>query len=189
MTFGHYIAILALAKRKQGPLYPLCCEPLMIKFKLNGAEVALEIPGDVPLLWALREECGAKSVKFGCGQALCGACTVHVDGKSARACVWPVADVEGKEVTTLEGINPADAPAETLHIIQQAWLELNVPQCGYCQTGQIMSALAMLKHKPDPTDEDIDAVMSANLCRCGTYPRIRQAIKRAAALMAQAQTP
>lgn len=155
----------------------------MISFTLNGERVEVDAPGDVPLLWILREECGKSSVKFGCGKALCGACTIHVDGQAVRSCVWPLKDVEGKSVTTLEGISP---DPNKLHPVQQAWIEHNVPQCGYCQIGQMMSALAMLRLKPDPSDEDIDAVMSANLCRCGTYPRIRAAIHRAAELMRDA---
>ena len=124
----------------------------------------------------MREELGLLRTKFKCGKAQCGACTVHVDGKARRSCVFAVGDAQGREVTTIEGIS-----AEGLHVVQQAWLEENVLQCGYCQVGQIMSAVVLLSRKPDPTDADIDAVMSANLCRCGTYPRIRRAIVRAAA--------
>ena len=159
----------------------------MISFVLNGEPVSVDAPPDVPLLWILREECGAKSVKFGCGVALCGACTVHVDGQAVRACSWPLKDVQDKTVTTVEGLRGPDGG---LHPVQQAWIKHNVPQCGYCQLGQIMSAVALLEAKPSPTDEDIDAVMSANLCRCGTYMRIRAAIHEAArAAKAPSQEP
>jgi aerobic-type carbon monoxide dehydrogenase small subunit (CoxS/CutS family) len=128
----------------------------------------------------LREEVGLPGTKFGCGRALCGACTVHLDGAARRSCVTAAGDCAGHDVTTIEGLAAADG---TLHPVQQAWIDERVPQCGYCQTGQIMSAAALIAAKPDPTDADIDAVMSANLCRCGTYPRIRLAIKRAAEAM------
>jgi aerobic-type carbon monoxide dehydrogenase small subunit (CoxS/CutS family) len=150
----------------------------MMKFRVNGKEIEVDVPDDVPLLWVLREELGLTGTKFGCGKAQCGACTVHVDGKARRSCVFAVADASGREVTTIEGIS-----ADGLHAVQKAWLEMNVPQCGYCQTGQIMSAAALLAKKPNPTDEEVDAVLSANLCRCGTYPRIREAVKRAAQLL------
>ena len=148
-----------------------------MKIVVNGEPREVDVPEDVPLLWVLREELGLSGTKFGCGKALCGSCTVHVGGEPRRACVLPVGDVDG-EVTTIEGL--AD---EGRHPLQEAWVEGNVPQCGYCQSGQIMQAAALLENKPDPTDEDIDAVMSGNICRCGTYPRIREAIKRAAAAM------
>jgi isoquinoline 1-oxidoreductase subunit alpha len=147
-----------------------------VKLRVNGREAEVPVPADTPLLWVLREELGLTGVKFGCGAALCGACTVHVDGEARRSCVVAVGDVAGKEVTTIEGLGDGDR----LHRLQEAWLEENVPQCGYCQTGQIMSAAALLARRAQPTDAEIDAVMSANLCRCGTYPRIRRAIKRAA---------
>ena len=150
----------------------------MTKLKVNGQPQEVDVPGDTPLLWVLREELGLTGTKFGCGRALCGACTVHVNGKARRSCVTPVSVVEGKEVTTIEGL----ARGGQLHPVQQAWLEENVPQCGYYQSGQIMAAVALLKARPEVTDDDIDAVMSANLCRCGTYPRIRRAIKRAVQL-------
>ena len=156
-----------------------------MKFEVNGKQVEVDVPGDVPLLWVLREELGLTGTKYGCGKALCGACTVHVDGRARRSCVMAVADVEGAAVTTIEGI----ATNGALHAAQQAWVELNVVQCGYCQSGQIMSAVAMLAAVQDPTDEDIDAVMSANLCRCGTYNRIRQGIVRAAAALRDAEAP
>jgi len=152
-----------------------------MKIKVNGEIKEVDVPEDVPLLWVLREELGLTGTKFGCGKALCGACTVHLDGKPARSCTTPVGDVADKHVATIDALGSE----QSLHPIQQAWIELNVPQCGYCQSGQIMSAVALLSKKPNPTDADIDAVMSANLCRCGTYPRIRQAIKRAAELTRQ----
>lgn len=150
-----------------------------MKLRVNGQPATLDIPDDVPLLWAIREELGLTGTKFGCGAAQCGACTVLVDGQARRSCVTAVGDVADHEVTTVEGL----AGAGTLHAVQQAWLDENVPQCGYCQVGQIMAAVALLAARPDPTDDDIDAVMTANLCRCGTYPRIRRAIARAAAAL------
>jgi isoquinoline 1-oxidoreductase alpha subunit len=147
------------------------------KLEVNGEAVAIDVPGDTPLLWILREELGLTGTKLGCGKALCGACTVHVDGKARRSCVTPLSAVKGHRVTTIEGL----APGEALHPLQQAWIEENVPQCGYCQSGQIMTAASLLRARGSRvTDEDIDAAMSGNLCRCGTYPRIRRAIKRAA---------
>ncbi len=150
-----------------------------MKLRVNGQPATLDIPDDVPLLWAIREELGLTGTKFGCGAAQCGACTVLVDGQARRSCVTAVGDVADHEVTTVEGL----AGAGTLHAVQQAWLDENVPQCGYCQVGQIMAAVALLAARPAPTDDDIDAVMTANLCRCGTYPRIRRAIARAAAAL------
>jgi isoquinoline 1-oxidoreductase alpha subunit len=146
-----------------------------MKISVNGKSVEVDVPADTPLLWILREELGLVGTKYGCGQALCGACTVHVDGVPKRSCVTALSDVQG-EVTTIEGL----AQGDQLHPVQQAWIEENVPQCGYCQSGQIMTAVALLRARPQPTDDDIDAAMSGNLCRCGTYPRIRKAIKRAA---------
>ncbi|MBK9963292.1 MAG: (2Fe-2S)-binding protein [Saprospiraceae bacterium] len=151
----------------------------MMKLRVNGQPATLDIPDDVPLLWAIREELGLTGTKFGCGAAQCGACTVLVDGQARRSCVTAVGDVADREVTTVEGL----AAAGALHAVQQAWLDENVPQCGYCQVGQIMAAVALLAARPAPTDDDIDAVMTANLCRCGTYPRIRRAIARAAAAL------
>lgn len=148
-----------------------------MKVFINGAPVVIAAPASTPLLWVLREEAGLTGTKFGCGRALCGSCTVHVDGEARRSCVTALGDVADKQVTTIEGLA---APDGSLHAVQQAWIEENVPQCGYCQSGQIMSAVALLAKRPDPTDAEIDAVMSANLCRCGTYPRIRAAIRRAA---------
>ncbi len=142
---------------------------------INGNTTNLDVPDDMPLLWVLRDVAGLTGTKFGCGQALCGACTVHVDGSAVRACQTPLSAVEGAKVTTIEGLSP-----DGEHPVQAAWRELNVSQCGYCQTGQIMQAAAFLKDTPNPTDEDIDSAMTGNLCRCGTYPRIRAAIKQAA---------
>ncbi len=143
--------------------------------KINGREATVDVPDDVPLLWVIREELELCGTKFGCGMALCGACTVHLDGQPVRSCVTPVGMAAGKEITTIEGLS-----VDGSHPLQQAWLKENVPQCGYCQSGQIMQAAALLKDKPRPTDEDITAAMSGNICRCGTYGRIRAAIKRAA---------
>lgn len=147
-----------------------------MKLNVNGEVHEVEVPDDVPLLWVLREELGLTGTKFGCGKALCGACTVHVDGEARRSCVTPLADVKDKQVRTIEGLAEGDA----LHPVQQAWEAENVPQCGFCQSGQLMAAAALLRKVPRPSDAQIDAVMSANLCRCGIYPRIRRAIKRAA---------
>ncbi|HEY0195628.1 MAG TPA: (2Fe-2S)-binding protein, partial [Kofleriaceae bacterium] len=138
------------------------------------------VPPETPLLWALREEVGLTGTKFGCGMALCGACTVHVDGHPKRSCVTACGDVGDLPITTIEGL----ASDAALHPVQQAWIEENVPQCGYCQAGQIMTTVALLRARPAPSDADIDAALSANLCRCGTYPRIRRAVHRAAALLA-----
>ena len=147
----------------------------MINFTLNGAPVAIEGEEDMPLLWYIREQAGLTGTKFGCGVAMCGACTVHVDGVATRSCVTPVAAVEGASVKTIEGL---ESPAEKA--IQDAWRELDVVQCGYCQSGQIMSASALLNENSTPSDEDIDAAMDGNLCRCATYKRIRAAIHDAA---------
>ena len=148
----------------------------MIQFKLNGKPIAVDVAPDTPLLWVLRDTLGLTGTKFGCGKALCGACTVHLAGSATRSCVIPVAAVEGQEISTIEGLG-SDGH---LTPVQQAWLELQVVQCGYCQSGQIMAATALLASNPSPTDRDIDSAMSGNLCRCGTYPRIRAAIHRAA---------
>jgi len=144
-----------------------------MKVNINGKSLDVAVPPETPLLWVIREEAGLTGTKFGCGKALCGACTVHIDGKPDRSCVTPVGDVADKPITTIEGLGGN-------HAVQQAWIEENVPQCGYCQSGQIMAAVALLKAIPNPTDDDIDAALSANLCRCGTYPRIRKAVRRAA---------
>jgi isoquinoline 1-oxidoreductase subunit alpha len=150
-----------------------------IKFKVNGQAAEVEVPDDVPLLWVLREELGLLGTKFGCGKALCGACTVHVDGAPKRSCVTAAGSVAGHEVLTIEGL----ASGETLHAVQRAWMEGNVPQCGYCQSGQIMQTAALLAANPSPSDDEIDAALAANVCRCGAYPRIRRAVHRAAELM------
>ncbi len=149
----------------------------MITFSLNGKTVRLDMEPDTPVLWAIRDEIGLTGTKFGCGIGQCGACTVQLDGTPVRSCQLPVTALEGRSVTTVEGLSP-DGP----HPLQRAWVELSVPQCGYCQSGQLMSAAALLAKKPDPTDDDIDAAMSGNICRCGTYNRIRAAIHRAAEL-------
>lgn len=146
-----------------------------MKLNINGSNVEVGDDPQMPLLWALRDIAGLKGTKFGCGIAACGACTVHIDGEPVRSCQELIGDITG-EVTTIEAIGQAD----DLHVIQQAWLAQQVPQCGYCQSGQIMSAVALLRDNPDPSDDDIDEAMSGNLCRCGTYPKIRAAIKQAA---------
>jgi len=148
-----------------------------MKLKVNGADHDVEAAPDMPLLWVLRDLMGLTGTKFGCGIAQCGACTVHIDGAPLRACVTPVSAVAGKNITTIEGLS-----ADGSHPVQQAWAELDVVQCGYCQSGQIMSAVALLAKVPTPTDTDIDQAMSGNICRCGTYPRIRAAVHRAATL-------
>ncbi len=152
----------------------------MIKLTLNGKPHELAVEDDMPLLWALREAAGLTGTKFGCGKGLCGACTVHVDGMALRSCSVPSSYAAGKSVTTIEGL----ANGGQLHIVQQAWIDENVPQCGYCQPGQIMAAVDFLKRNPNPSDEDIRTGIT-NLCRCGTYLRIRKAILRAAARMAE----
>ena len=150
----------------------------MTTFQLNGRAVSPASAGDTPLLWVIRDEIGLKGAKFGCGIGQCGACTVHVNGKATRSCVTPLSAVAGASVTTIEGLDPNGA-----HPLQTAWIEAQVPQCGYCQSGQIMSAAALLKTHPHPTDADIDAGMNGNLCRCMAYVRIRKAIKLAASRM------
>ena len=146
-----------------------------MKLTVNGTEHEVDVEPEMPLLWVLRDELGITGPKYGCGIAQCGACTVHVDGEAVRSCQLEVGDLEGK-VTTIEGLGTPDA----LHAVQEAWIEHQVAQCGYCQSGQIMEAASFLSTTPEPTDEDIDDAMSANLCRCGTYPRIRAAVKTAA---------
>lgn len=150
----------------------------MITLNINNTPYQVDASADMPLLWAIRDKVGLTGTKFGCGMAQCGACTVHVDGKPVRSCSFPVAAAVGKKITTIEGMKDKITEA-----IQNAWVELQVPQCGYCQSGQIMSATALLKAKPNPTDADIDAAMQGNLCRCGTYQRIRSAIHRAAEMI------
>ena len=148
-----------------------------MKLNVNGSEREVDAPADMPLLWVLRDLMGLTGTKFGCGIAQCGACTVHIDGAPLRACVTPVSAVAGKKITTIEGLS-----TDGQHPVQQAWAELDVVQCGYCQSGQIMSAVALLAVIPKPTDTDIDQALSGNICRCGTYPRIRAAVHRAAEL-------
>ncbi len=148
----------------------------MIKLTINGKQHDVDVPGDTPLLWVLRDELGLTGTKFGCGMALCGACTVHIDGLPGRACVTPISTLAGKKVVTIEAIGTDKVGGA----VQAAWIELGVPQCGYCQAGQIMSATALLKRNPTPTDADIDDAMTGNICRCGTYGRIRAAVKHAA---------
>jgi isoquinoline 1-oxidoreductase subunit alpha len=147
----------------------------MISLNVNGAEQSFDGDSSMPLLWYLRDVVGLTGTKFGCGMALCGACTVHIDGKAVRSCVTPMSAVAAKKVTTIEGLSP-----DGNHVVQRAWRSLQVPQCGYCQSGQIMQAASLLRDIPKPTDADIDSAMSGNICRCGTYPRIRAAIKAAA---------
>ena len=142
---------------------------------INGQEQEVDVPDDMPLLWVLRDVVGLTGTKFGCGVALCGACTVHLDGRPIRSCIMPVSNVVGKKIATIEAIGETESGAK----IQRAWLNIEVVQCGYCQSGQIMSAAALLESNPNPTDAEIDAAMSGNICRCGTYPRIRAAIKQA----------
>lgn len=151
----------------------------MLTLSINGKPRKIDSPADTPLLWVLRDQLGLTGAKYSCGMAVCGACTVHVDGVATRSCVTPISAVVGKKIVTIEAI----AQDETGHKIQQAWLDLQVPQCGYCQAGQIMSATALLKQQPKPSDAEIDKAMSGNLCRCGTYTRIRAAIKQAAGLV------
>jgi len=150
-----------------------------IQFTLNGKPQAVNVNPEMPLLWVLRDELAMTGTKFGCGMALCGACTVHIDGEPTRSCITPISMVAGKRVTTIEGLSPDHS-----HPVQRAWTEFDVPQCGYCQSGQIMSAAALLAKTPKPTDAQIDDAMSGNICRCGTYQRIRAAIHRAAELHA-----
>jgi aerobic-type carbon monoxide dehydrogenase small subunit (CoxS/CutS family) len=147
----------------------------VISFELNGGQVEVEVAGDTPLLWVLRDTLQLTGTKFGCGVAQCGACTVHVDGEAVRSCRLPLSAVAGRKVTTIEGLSP-----DRSHRLQRAFIAEQAPQCGYCQPGQIMSAAALLARVPDPSDQDIDGALAGNLCRCGTYARIRRAIKRAA---------
>ncbi|UWU85106.1 (2Fe-2S)-binding protein [Bradyrhizobium yuanmingense] len=147
----------------------------MIRFTLNGRETTVDLDEATPVLWVLRDTLGLTGTKFGCGVAQCGACMIHLDGKPTHACVLPLSEVAGRRVVTIEGLSQSG-----LHPVQQAWADVDVPQCGYCQSGQIMSAAALIAASPKPTDAEIDAAMSGNICRCGTYPRIREAIHRAA---------
>jgi isoquinoline 1-oxidoreductase alpha subunit len=152
-----------------------------MRLDVNGTMREVDVPGDTPLLWVLRDALGYTGVKYGCGMALCGACTVHVDGRPVRSCALPVSAVGGRKVTTIEGLS-----ADGSHPVQQAWAELDVVQCGYCQSGQIMAAAALLAQNPSPSDADIDAALSGNLCRCGTYQRIREAVHDAASRVKRA---
>jgi isoquinoline 1-oxidoreductase alpha subunit len=155
----------------------------MARFILNGKSTLVDVDPGTPLLWVLREQVGLTGTKYGCGVAQCGACTVHIDGAATRSCVLPVSAVEGKKVTTIEGLASSDKGGGTLNKVQRAWLEHDVPQCGYCQSGMIMAAAALLKDKPKPTDADIDAAMT-NICRCGTFQQVREAIHAAAKMKA-----
>ena len=148
----------------------------MAVLKINGTPKTVDVDPATPLLWVLRDEIKLKGTKYGCGAGLCGACTVHIDGTAIRSCMIPIGSIEGAEITTIEGL----AEAGQLHPVQQAWIEEDVPQCGYCQAGQIMQAVSLLRDSPKPTEEEIDASMSGNICRCGTYARIKRAIRRAA---------
>jgi isoquinoline 1-oxidoreductase alpha subunit len=149
---------------------------MAVTFTVNGKSTTVDVPGDMPLLWVVRDVLNMKGTKFGCGAGLCGACTVHLEGRAVRSCQTPVSTVAGKQVTTIEGLS-----ADGTHPLQVAWQEIDVPQCGYCQAGQIMSAAALLARTPKPTDAEIDTAMNGNLCRCATYLRIREAIHKAAA--------
>lgn len=153
----------------------------MTTLKINGESREFDVDPDTPLLWVIREQAGLTGTKFGCGIAQCGACTVHLNGNPVRSCVTPLKAVAGQEITTIEGIS---SKSGELHPVQLAWIDEQVPQCGYCQSGQIMSAIALLNSNPAPSDADIDTAMSGNICRCGTYPRIRKGIKTAAASIA-----
>jgi len=148
---------------------------MSITFEINGAQATVDVPAETPLLWVIRDVVGLKGTKFGCGIGMCGACTVHLEGRAMRSCVTPVGAIAGARITTIEGLDP-----DGRHPLQKAWIEAQAPQCGYCQSGQIMQAASLLKDYPDPSDRDIDAVMGGNLCRCMTYRRIRAAIKLAA---------
>ena len=149
----------------------------MVQLTINQKKHKIDVPPEMPILWAIRDFVGLTGTKLGCGMALCGACTIHLDGEAVRACITPVSMAIDKNITTIEGLS-----TDNSHPLQQAWLEVDAPQCGYCQSGQIMSAAALLKKKPNPTDQDIDDAMSGNICRCGTYPRIKKAIHIAAHL-------
>ena len=151
----------------------------MISLSINGQSHTADVDDSTPLLWVLRDTLDMTGTKFGCGMALCGACTVHINGEASRSCITPISSVAGKKVTTIEGLS-----TDASHPVQRAWIEEDVPQCGYCQSGQIMSAVALLSKTPKPTDAQIDDAMSGNICRCGTYQRIRKAIHRAASLQA-----
>src|SRR5438128_11649430 len=156
-----------------------CQEVILIALSVNAKRVMVDVDPSTPLLWVLRDNLGLTGTKYGCGMAQCGACTVHIDGQAVRSCVAPVTRAAGKEITTIEGLSP-----DLSHPLQRAWLEIDVPQCGYCQSGQIMRAAVLLKEIPNPTDEDIDQALTGNTCLCGTYPRIRRAVQRRAEVVA-----
>jgi len=155
----------------------------LITLTVNGKRAQVDVDPATPLLWVLRETLQLTGTKYGCGMALCGACTVHLDGEAVRSCVTPVSRAVGRKITTIEGLSP-----DLSHPLQRAWIEVDVPQCGYCQSGQIMAAAVLLRENPNPTDEDINVGMAGNICRCGTYPRIRRAIHRAATLAAEGKS-
>lgn len=156
---------------------------MSIRFRVNGVEQSLDVDPEMPILWVLRDVLGLTGTKYGCGQALCGACTVHLNGQVIRSCVTPIRRAEGLELTTIEGLSPNGD-----HPLQVAWIDLRVPQCGYCQAGQIMTAAALLRAKPRPSDEEIEQSMAGNLCRCGTYSRIRAAIRKAAGMQQEEES-
>tara|TARA_R110002049_G_scaffold138613_3_gene298743 strand:- start:2472 stop:2975 length:504 start_codon:yes stop_codon:yes gene_type:complete len=161
--------------REEGHFSVVGERSMALELTINGSKLSLDADPEMPLLWAIRDLVGLTGTKFGCGKALCGACTVHVDGEPVRSCSFPLSAAAGRSITTIEGLS-----SDGNHPVQVAWRELNVPQCGYCQSGQIMSAVALLQRTPAPSDADIDAAMSGNICRCGTYTRIRQAIHKVA---------
>ena len=156
-----------------------------VSLSVNGTQHEIHAASDTPLLWVLRDNLGLTGTKFGCGMSLCGACTVHINGKATRACITPLSDALGEKIITIEGLATKDKTSETLHPVQQAWINEQVAQCGFCQSGQIMSAVALLQNNPEPDDQDIDDAMSGNICRCGSYPRIRRAIKKVIQLTAR----
>lgn len=151
---------------------------MAIRFTVNGKPHTVDVSPDMPLLWVIRDELNMTGTKFGCGESFCGACTVHINGEATRSCITPVSSVEGKQITTIEGLSP-----DGTHPLQRAWVEIDVPQCGYCQSGQLMSAAALLARNSNPTDAEIEEAMSGNICRCGTYQQIKEAIHRAAAMI------
>ncbi len=157
---------------------------MAIQFFLNGRPQSVDVPANMPLLWVLRDTLGMTGTKFGCGMALCGACTVHMEGEATRSCVTPISSVAGKKITTIEGLSP-----DRSHPVQRAWIEVDVPQCGYCQSGQIMTATSLLAKNPKPSNAEINDAMKGNICRCGTYQRIREAVHRAAELRSASEQP
>jgi isoquinoline 1-oxidoreductase alpha subunit len=164
--------------RRRPHLHHQSSARVLVSLTINGATHNVDADDDTPLLWVLRDHLALTGTKYGCGMALCGACTVHVDGAAVRSCVLPLVALKGRSVTTIEGVSK-----DRSHAVQRAWIELDVPQCGYCQSGQIMSAVALLRAHPNPSDADIDDALAGNICRCGTYVRIRKAIHRAAELL------